>query len=99
MQAKVSIDNNKGTIALSGHFTFEGHRTFKEATNQIAENPALQELDIDFASVDYMDSAALGMLLLLNERMNGRKIRLVNCRGTVKAVLDVANFSKLFTIA
>lgn len=99
MQAKVTIDGNKAKIALSGHFTFEGHRIFKDATSQVQDDKTINEVDLDFSSVDYMDSAALGMLLLLNERMTGRKVRLTNCKGTVKAVLDVANFSKIFTIA
>ncbi|MBV8658172.1 MAG: anti-anti-sigma factor, partial [Burkholderiales bacterium] len=49
--------------------------------------------------VDYMDSAALGMLLLLRERFGDRPIILAHARGTVRAVIDVANFDRLFQLA
>jgi len=45
-----------------------------------------------------MDSAALGMLLLFNERASGRRISLANCKASVAAVLDIANFGKIFDI-
>ncbi|MDK2122668.1 STAS domain-containing protein [Parachitinimonas caeni] len=98
MQALSAIQGNKATIKLDGHFTFEGHREFKRATNEVVDNHNVTELEIDFEKVDYMDSAALGMLLLLNERMHGRSVKLINCKGTVRSVLDVANFAKIFTM-
>ena len=98
MQTSTKIDDHKGCIMLSGNFTFESHREFKQATTAALEVPGLTELEMDFSAVDYMDSAALGMLLLLNERANGRKVTLLNCRGMVKAVLEIANFGKIFEI-
>lgn len=98
MQAILSFNNHQACITLSGNFTFEAHRDFKEATTSALAHEGLTELELDFAAVDYLDSAALGMLLLLNERAGGRKISLVNCHGTVRAVLDIANFSKIFEI-
>ena len=98
MHAALKLENNIAHIQLNGHFTFEAHRDFKQVTQEALDNPAVTALHLDFASVDYMDSAALGMLLLLNERANGRRITLVNCKGTVKAVLDIANFGKIFEI-
>ena len=35
---------------------------------------------------------------VLNERMHGRSVKLINCKGTVRSVLDVANFAKIFTM-
>ena len=95
MQAILTIDKPKASIAIDGVFTFEAHREFKAATITALE---IEEIEIDFKAVKYIDSAALGMLLLLNERAGSRKVVLCNCTGTVKAVLDVANFGKLFEI-
>jgi HptB-dependent secretion and biofilm anti anti-sigma factor len=55
---------------------------------------------VDFGRVDYLDSSALGMLLLLREKAEaaGKKVSLANLSGTVKQVLEIANFGKLFTI-
>jgi anti-anti-sigma regulatory factor len=40
------------------------------------------------------------MLLLLREKTSNanKSLALTNCRGVVQQVLEVANFSKLFTI-
>ncbi|KPC54102.1 STAS domain-containing protein [Amantichitinum ursilacus] len=98
MHAALKLEQNIAQIQLNGHFTFEAHRDFKQVTQEALDNPSVTALTLDFAGVDYMDSAALGMLLLLNERAGGRRITLVNCKGTVKAVLDIANFGKIFDI-
>jgi anti-anti-sigma factor len=47
-----------------------------------------------------MDSSALGMLLLMHERAQeaGKKVELSKANSTVKQILDIANFGKLFTI-
>jgi len=98
MQVNVRFDNNRAFLGLNGNFTFEFHREFKQATTTVLENPGVSEIEVDFSAVDYMDSAALGMLLLFNERAAGKKITLINCKGTVKSVLDIANFGKIFEI-
>jgi anti-anti-sigma factor len=50
------------------------------------------------AGVEYLDSSALGMLLILKERAGAtnKRVAITNCRGAVKQVLDIANFGKLF---
>jgi len=55
---------------------------------------------IDLGGVDYLDSSALGMLLLLRERAEsmGKTVSLTRMQGTVKQVLDVANFDKIFVM-
>lgn len=98
MKATFTPQGQKAMIALEGSFTYESHREFKAATTNALTLEGLTEIEIDFSGVDYLDSAALGMLLLLNERAGGRKITLVNCQGTVKAVLEIANFNKVFEI-
>lgn len=59
------------------------------------------QITIDFGGGEYIDSAALGMLLLARERAGeqGNTVVLANCRGPVKAVLDIANFQRLFAIS
>lgn len=98
MQASCSIENGHARIVLAGDFTFEGHQAFKQATQQVLASEGVSLLSVDFDAVDYMDSAALGMLLLLKERFGERPIQLLKSRGTVRAVLDVANFGRLFQL-
>jgi len=55
---------------------------------------------VDLALVEYLDSSALGMLLMLRDKIkaSNRRVALVNCRGPVKQVLEIANFAKLFEV-
>jgi anti-anti-sigma factor len=50
--------------------------------------------------VNFLDSSALGMLLLLRDHAGGEhaRIRLVNCSSDVRKILTISNFSKLFHI-
>lgn len=91
---------DRATLKLSGRFDFHSHRDFRSAYEKFLETGATREIIIDFSEVDYLDSSALGMLLLLREKADGagKTIVLTGLRGTVKQVLDIANFGKLFTI-
>jgi len=99
MFISTQVAGNVATIKLQGKFGFSDHRDFRKVVKDALASPCTT-LEIDFAGVDYLDSSALGMLLLSREEANaaGRCIVLVNCRGTVAQVLDIANFQRLFTI-
>jgi HptB-dependent secretion and biofilm anti anti-sigma factor len=101
MNANVMAKDGKAVIRLSGRFDFTVHREFREAVNQAMVPPDVREVQVDLGNVAYLDSSALGMLLMLRDkaRAANRAVTLSNCRGSVKQVLDIANFSKLFPIA
>ena len=84
-------------IRPKGRFDFTVRREFSEASKQ-GVDAGVPEVQVNLSEVDYMDSSALGMLLLFRERsLNaGRKPTLTGARDVVKQILDVANFQKLF---
>lgn len=100
MQTNVTKDGSKAVIKLSGRFDFNTHRDFRSAYEPLVIDAAIREVRVDFDSVDYLDSSALGMLLMLRDKMNGasKEVSLGNVKGSVKQVLDIANFGKLFKI-
>ena len=100
MRASLRREGDTAVIRLKGRFDFAGHREFKRCYEGALNQPSVQQIDIDLRSVEYLDSSALGMLLLLRERADGahKRVTLSNCRGAVRQVLDTANFSKLFQI-
>lgn len=101
MQIDVHTTEGTARVALRGRFDFHCHREFRSACDGALGQPGASGLEIDFSGVDYLDSSALGMLLLVRERAQGaqRAVRLANCRGIVADVLKVANFGKLFPIS
>ncbi|WP_269532400.1 STAS domain-containing protein [Chitinimonas sp. BJYL2] len=98
MTAIVEINGQTGRLLLSGQFDFSAHRDFRQACDELLGSEAVREILIDFGQVDYLDSSALGMLLLLKEKAAGRQLALINCRDTVRQVLEIACFGKIFTI-
>jgi len=53
---------------------------------------------VDMAGVEYMDSSALGMLLLLREHVGEDRadVRLINGNSEIRNILQVSNFAELF---
>ena len=51
---------------------------------------------IDMVETTYVDSSALGMMLLL--RNSCRNVKIINATGYVKKVLAVASFNELFSV-
>ena len=102
MALNVEIRDNNGKLKLlmSGRFDFNSNRDFRKAYEEGMKRISSGNIEIDFSGVHYMDSSALGMLLLFKERAgeDNRNISLVNCQESVREILDVVNFGKLFTI-
>ncbi|MEP3349729.1 MAG: STAS domain-containing protein [Marinomonas sp.] len=84
-------------IHVKGRFDYTCHKMFKEAFT-VTEN--VNSYDVDLAKVDYLDSSALGMLLLLRDHAGGDQgcVRLINAKGAVVDILKIANFHRLFEI-
>jgi len=100
MAISVQIHDNVARISMSGRFDFQVHREFKESYTPLIDNVAVREIEVEMSRVDYLDSSALGMLMLLNERAKGanKAVSLLNTSGVVSQVLEVANFSRIFNI-
>jgi HptB-dependent secretion and biofilm anti anti-sigma factor len=101
MQLTVTQAGSQGCIKLTGRFDFNCHREFRDAYEQLLGEPCAKEIVIDLAAVEYLDSSALGMLLMLRDKAMAaqKKVELSSVRGNVRLVLDIANFGKLFQIS
>lgn len=100
MAINVQILDKAARINMQGRFDFQVHREFKDAYAPLLDNPDVQEIEVEMSQVNYLDSSALGMLMLLNERAKAvsKPVALLNTSGVVSQVLGVANFSKIFRI-
>ena len=97
VKATFNQDNKTLTIAINGRFDFSAHTDFRNAYSQIDNNNI--KVTIDMRNVEYMDSSALGMLLLLDEHFSATRIKIINCNDYIKQLLDIANFNKKFDIS
>lgn len=99
---QITQEHHEHTIVmrLSGRFDFCCYSSFLQEGEALLLTAGLQNLELDMAEVSYIDSSALGSLMLLRERAlrHDIKITLCNPSKTVAELLAIANFEKLFTI-
>ncbi|MFC6924050.1 STAS domain-containing protein [Microbulbifer taiwanensis] len=105
--ARVSSELSEGgdalTIRVAGSFDFNLHRDFQRAYQNLSPSP--RHYCIDLSETLHLDSAALGMLLLLRDHCLGEepeegqcRVELMNANDHVGNILAVSNFDKIFTI-
>ena len=94
-----SSDGQELTILIQGRFDFGAHQEFRNAYERVNSTP--QRYVVDLKDTTYLDSSALGMLLLLRDHAGGdsAQIRLLNCSPDVRKILAISNFEQLFKIA
>lgn len=87
------------TIRIAGEFDYDSHQAFKDAYMSLPASPKRKYV-IDLRQVNYMCSAALGMLLILRERAgnDASRIFLQGANRDVSKILEVSRFEQLFTI-
>jgi anti-anti-sigma factor len=83
------------TISITGYFNFEVHSQFKDC---ILDAKDYARVIVDLARVEYIDSSALGMLLLLREDYAKIPVELINASKDVYRILNISNFDRLFII-
>lgn len=95
---QLSGDSSHLTISIKGRFDFSSHQGFREAYESAGDQ--VTEYEVDMAETTYLDSSALGMLLLLRDHAGGdtANISIVNCNHDVRKILTISNFEQLFMI-
>ncbi len=93
-----SPDGEALTIKIAGRFDFSSHQAFRTAYEQADPKPS--EFIIDMEDTTYLDSSALGMLLLLRDfaGADNNVISIVKANDDVRKILAISNFEQLFTI-
>ncbi|MBF0142476.1 MAG: STAS domain-containing protein [Magnetococcales bacterium] len=103
MSGTISVNRgeNETVIGIKGRFNFEMHSQFRTAYQSETGSSKGRKFVIDLAGTEYIDSSALGMLLLLREEAgtNEAEIEIVNARPEIKKILETANFQRLFKIS
>lgn len=98
MTIEYKLDADILKINVSGRFVFGLHMHFRDAIDNISRY-RVKQIIIDLAKTDYIDSAALGMLLILRDKFTGRNtIQIKNARNDVKKILEVAHFDTMFAL-
>lgn len=94
----IPLDHNT-TVKLNGQFTFTDAHKFRNIIELVTEQK-VPSLILDFSGVSFIDSAAMGMLLLLRDECNSRKIpvSIHSTHGQVEKIFVISKFDQLFPI-
>jgi anti-anti-sigma factor len=96
----VSEDGKTITIKIGGRFDFAVQNEFRNGYCNAKPEDHIKFI-IDMSGANYMDSSALGMLLMMREFLGGNDadISIINCSQDIRNILTVANFQMLFNMA
>lgn len=97
-QAVAFRDNDALRIVIHGRFDYSVHREFRDAYERAGNG--VRHYVVDLKNASYMDSSALGMLVLLRDYAGGESasISLAHANDATKRVLAIANFNRMFRI-
>ncbi|TAJ76049.1 MAG: anti-sigma factor antagonist [Gallionellaceae bacterium] len=97
---EIQMLDKTARIKISDCFDSSSYLAFKQAYSPLIANAAVQFIEVDVSALGYMDSAALGMLVQLDEKAKiaGKSIVLIGVPGSVAKILRVTNADKLFSI-
>ena len=98
VNSKLSGDGQQFIIAIDERFDFSLHQLFRDSYNNLTTQGLQYTLDL--SRTEYMDSSALGMILLLKDhvQLHAGQLTISRPSETVRKILEIAQFQRLMTI-
>lgn len=100
MNFESSEDRDRMRFVLHGRITYSDHVSFRGIIGRLKDSAAAK-LEFDFDDVEFIDSAGLGMLLMIRDvaEMKGVSVVIRGAKGQVERVLLNSKFDSMFTFA
>ena len=95
MKITKEIHNHKVTLKLEGNFTYTQRKPFQEMLKAVNVEP-MEHVVIDLSQVAFLDSAALGLLMISHRQLQAEKrtLSLAYPQPTVRQIIELANLHK-----
>lgn len=99
MEIITHTENGTYNVQMRGKFTFIDNTEFRLIIDKLAD-PAIRQVVLHMEHVEFVDSAALGMLLLAHdEAVKSKKALLLKgVKGQVKRTFEMARFEQFFNL-
>lgn len=90
--------HDDGALILPARFDFDFHVSFNQQCEALLGREGVNRIVLDFSRVRYIDSAALGLLVLLHRKASPKDIELVarGAAGSARDILDIANMGRFY---
>ena len=101
MEINTSYSGSQVTFKLKGRFIFKDYEQWRKALTDAISHEGVSTITVDFEEVEFIDSAAIGMLLVLREEAqeNNISVSILNPQGQVEKILELSRMSDLFAIS
>lgn len=99
ISSSLSADRKTLTIEVDGRFDASSLDEFRKCYEDVSSGTPAR-YNVDLKNAVYLDSSALGMLLVLRDYAGGEtaQITISNCSPEVKKIFSISSFEQLFTI-
>lgn len=89
--------SNSQVVKLPSRFDYAYHKQFNQTCSELMNSEQVNEIILDFGIVEYLDSSALGMLVMLQKKASNafKKIKIKSARGATEEILRMANIQKM----
>ncbi|MBP2231305.1 stage II sporulation protein AA (anti-sigma F factor antagonist) [Azospirillum agricola] len=99
MQFQTRSTSDEVEVRLNGRLEFTDHDRLSDIVG-LLDGQRARRFTIDLSGLEFLDSAGLGMLLILQEEAEQRNIKLTvrGPQGDVKRSIDLARIGEIITI-
>lgn len=99
MKYRVNKTAIGGEVFISGQITYRDHDDFFESTSFVNDKKT-KECVVNLSDVDFVDSAGLGMLLILNDVSQRNDIKLIikGAKDKVRAILGATKLDEVINV-
>jgi anti-anti-sigma factor len=89
------------SLVIPKRFDFGYHKQFTDQYQAVLDSDDVTDIALDFSRVSYLDSSALGMMVLFQKKAKSKNInvRIRGAKDSAKEILQIANFDRLFDIS
>ncbi len=100
MELRKRVENGQLNVWIGQKFMFTDHDQFRDLIETVKKDDSVKKINIYLKALAFLDSAALGMLLLIRDvaLSNSKALILYHPTGQVKKLFEISCFYELFDI-
>lgn len=97
MQLSFKISNKTLIVSIIGEIDHHSAEQAREKIDRHIDNNSIKNIVFDFADVNFMDSAGIGVIIGRYKKVTplGGRVAVVNTRPQIKRILEISGIPKI----